>query len=77
MPIITVAKQAMEVIQNPKSLAMAGGRGMRQVRTSTTTAATPATPPPYNALCQSKINRVGNADADWYLDETMAMYLDE
>lgn len=77
MPIITVAKQAMEVIQNPNSLAMAGGRSTRQVRTPTTTGATPGTPPSSNALGQSKINGIGNADADWYLDETMAMYLDE
>ena len=76
-PIITVAKQAMEVIYNPSSLAMAGSRGIRRVRTSTTISAKSETHHSFTALGQSKINGVGNADSDWYLDETMAIYLDE
>ncbi|KAL3809714.1 hypothetical protein ACHAXA_009408 [Cyclostephanos tholiformis] len=65
-PVITKAKQAM-----------AAGEIIWQVRTPAKQVAAPATSHFSISLSQSQINGIDNFDVDWYLDETMAMYLDD
>lgn len=93
LPIISAAKQAMKVVYNPNSLAMAPTTDTRgkmvapsivlnsgsrcNAITTATTVATSATAHPNKPQGQSKNNGRENFDVDWYLDETMAMYLNE
>jgi hypothetical protein len=93
LPIISAAKQAMKVVYNPNSLAMApttdtrgkmvapsivlNSGSRRNAITTATIVATSATAHPNKPQGQSKNNGRENFDVDWYLDETMAMYLNE
>jgi hypothetical protein len=93
LPIISMAKQAMEVIYNPNSLSIAppmgtwrksiapskllNGGSRRSAIVTATTVSTPATTQPTKSQGTSKISGRENLDIDWYQDETMAMYIDD
>jgi hypothetical protein len=93
LPIISMAKQAVEVVYNPNSLAMAppmgtwrksiapsmllNGGSRRSAVTTAKTVSLTATTQPTKSQGQSKISGRVNFDVDWYQDETMAMYFDD
>ena len=93
LPIVSMAKQAMEVVYNPDSLVIAppmgtwrksiaplillNGGSRRSAVTTAKTVSLTATTQPTKSQGQSKISGTENFDVDWYQDETMAMYFDD
>jgi hypothetical protein len=93
LPIVSMAKQAVEAVYNPNSLAMAppmgtwwksiapsmllNGGSRRSAVTIAKTVSLTASTQPTKSQGQSKISGRVNFDVDWYQDETMAMYFDD